>query len=165
MYKSKGDEYYTPKILWDNIKKFIPKDKIIYEPFNNIKNPNSFKSHKYLKELGFKMKPIKIYNPDTGENDFFKNIKTDYDIVVGNPPFSIKKKIIEKLVNDDTPFILIIPLQTIACNYISKLSDNIKIICPKKRMNFSDINHNICCFPCVYLCYKMDNILKKFQYI
>jgi hypothetical protein len=96
---------------------------------------------------------------------FLRIKKKDYDIVVGNPPFSIKQKIINKLVVDDTPFILIVPLSTISCNYVSKLSNDIKIICPKKRMNFNDIKKSNCCFPCVYLCYKMNNIPLKFQYI
>ena len=31
--RSKGDEYYTPISVWENIIEFLPKDKIIYEPF------------------------------------------------------------------------------------------------------------------------------------
>ena len=30
---STHDEYMTPKYAWENIKDFIPKDKVIWEPF------------------------------------------------------------------------------------------------------------------------------------
>lgn len=166
MTKSKGNEYYTPKYVWENIKKYIPKDKIIYEPFNNINFPQSLKSHQYLKELGFKMKPLIIFDPVTSKNDFFKNKDLDYDIVVSNPPFSIKQAIIKRLVKLDKPFILIAPIETISNKYISDLSDNIEVIIPKKRMNFAISNKKKsgAIFPTAYICYKM-NIGQKMIYV
>ncbi len=163
MNKSKGNEYYTPKYVWDNIKQYIPKDKIIYEPFNNINFPKSFKSHQYLSELGFKMKPLLKFNPLTLQNDFFKNIDTDYDICISNPPFSIKQVIIKRLVQLNKPFILLAPLNTIANKYITDLSDNIEIIIPKKRINFTSTKKNAI-FPTAYICYKM-NIGQKLIYV
>ena len=41
------DDYMTPKYAWDNIKQYIPKDKIIWEAFMG-----DGKSGEYLKELG-----------------------------------------------------------------------------------------------------------------
>ena len=29
----KHDDYMTPKLVWENIKHFIPKDKVIWEAF------------------------------------------------------------------------------------------------------------------------------------
>ena len=71
----KHDDYMTPKYAWENIKNYIPKDKVIWEAFFG-----DGKSGKYLTELGF--------NTIHEEIDFFENNKGD--IVVSNPPFSFK---------------------------------------------------------------------------
>ena len=44
------DDYYTRKKAWDDIKEFIPEDKIIWEAC--LLNSNE-QSKKYLEELGF----------------------------------------------------------------------------------------------------------------
>ena len=45
---SKHDDYMTPKSAWQNIKDYIPKDKLIWEAFYGNGD-----SGKYLTELGF----------------------------------------------------------------------------------------------------------------
>jgi hypothetical protein len=54
------DDYMTPKYAWENIKEYIPKNKVIWEAFYG-----DGKSGQYLHELGF---PI-IHQPV----DFFEN--------------------------------------------------------------------------------------------
>ena len=95
---SKGDEYYTPKYAWEMIQNFIPKDKVIYEPFNNKNHKKSQENHKHLSEVGCKMRELIPFDPETGEGDFFKDSGEGWDICVTNPPFSIKQKIVKRLV-------------------------------------------------------------------
>jgi len=76
---TKYDDYMTPNYAWDNIKDYIPKDKIIWEAFYGNGN-----SGNYLKTLGFN-----VIHEDI---DFFNNDKGD--IIVSNPPFTIKKEIL-----------------------------------------------------------------------
>lgn len=153
--KSKGNEYYTPKKIWEKIIHLLPKDKIIYEPFNNSKYPNSLKNHQTLKDLGLKMRPLKIYNEETGENDFFNDDGKEWDICVSNPPFDIKQDIIKHLVKLDKPFVLIVPVNTISCKYVSDIGKDIQLILLKKRINFLNAGKSSCCFPTLFLCYKM----------
>ena len=87
----KNDEYYTPKNEWLNIKKYIPKGKKIWEPFNSVENPGSFDSSKYLREMGFSV-VARPYDANTGKNDFFKS--NHGDIVVSNPPFTLKREVL-----------------------------------------------------------------------
>ncbi len=62
----------------------IPKDKIIFEGF--MLNNTSSNSIKYLQELGFKV----VGNSNI---DFFKDSDIpEYDILVSNAPYSIKKR-------------------------------------------------------------------------
>ncbi len=76
--KSKvNDDWETPKYVWEQIIEYIPKDKQIWCPFY-------YKGNHTLKEF-FDI----IHN----DEDFFENDRGD--IVVDNPPFSIKKKIIQ----------------------------------------------------------------------
>jgi hypothetical protein len=89
----KHDDYMTPKYAWENIKDYIPKDKVIWEAFYG-----DGKSGEYLRELGFNV----IHN----DNDFFES--NEGDIIVSNPPFSDKNKTINRLKELDKPFIMII---------------------------------------------------------
>lgn len=144
----KHDDYMTPKYAWENIKQYIPKDKIIWEAFMG-----DGKSGEYLQELGFDV----IHDYD----DFFENDKGD--IIVSNPPFSKSKEILNRLKILDKPFILILPINKINTSYFRENFKNtaspLQIIIPRKRIQFvkngNELN-NKCNFDCFYYCYKID---------
>ena len=140
----KHDDYMTPKYVWDNIKEYIPKDKVIWEAFYG-----DGKSGKHLQELGFNV----IHEPV----DFFKNNLGD--IIVSNPPFSNSKKIMDRLLELDKPFILLFPQSKINTSYLREWKDkNLQIIIPRKRLQFVKNGiecENKCNFDCFYYCYKI----------
>ena len=144
----KYDDYMTPRSAWENIKEYIPKNKVIWEAFYG-----DGKSGEYLEELGFDVIHEKI--------DFFKNNKGD--LIISNPPFSLSKEIMQRLYELDKPFILIFPSSKINTQYFRKWKDkNIQIIIPRKRIQFVKNGNelkNKCNFDCFYYCYKMN--LKK----
>ena len=143
------NDYMTPKYAWENIKEFIPQDKVIWEAFYG-----DGKSGEYLTELGFDV----IHK----EVDFFKNDLGD--IVVSNPPFSKSKEVITRLKELEKPFILILPSNKINTQYFRIMKNEIQIIVPPKRIHFEkQINgekpknwRNACYFDCFYYCYKMN---------
>jgi hypothetical protein len=146
----KHDDYMTPFDAWDNIKQFIPKDKVIWECFYG-----DGKSGHYLSTLGYNV----IHKPV----DFFKHNLGD--IIISNPPFSKSKIVMDRLYELDKPFILIFPSSKINTSYFRKWKDkNIQIIIPRKRIQFvKKINGVIptnykskCNFDCFYYCYKMN---------
>lgn len=144
----KHDDYMTPKSAWENIKQYIPEDKIIWEAFMG-----DGKSGEYLKELGFNV----IHN----DNDFF--LSNEGDVLVSNPPFSKSKEIMYRLKELDKPFILILPCSKISTKYFRenfKDTDNpLQIIIPRKRIQFvknGNETQNKCNFDCFYYCYKMN---------
>ena len=143
----KNDDYMTPKYVWEDIKDYIPKDKIIWEAFYG-----DGQSGKDLKDLGF--------NVIHEEIDFFKNNKGD--IIVSNPPFSKSKEILLRLKKLEKPFILILPSSKINTNYFRNLfldsRGKLQIIIPKKRINFlkKSNKRSQCNFDCFYYCYKIN---------
>ena len=145
----KHDDYMTPKYAWENIKDFIPRNKLIWEAFYG-----DGESGNYLKELGFDV----IHEPV----DFFENNLGE--IIVSNPPFSKAKQIMKRLKELDKPFILILPSSKINTSYFRDWKDKgLQIIIPRKRIHFKKLIDgkipdgwkNSCNFDCFYYCYKI----------
>lgn len=144
----KHDDYMTPFYAWDNIKDYIPKNKVIWEAFYG-----DGKSGEYLTKLGFNTihEPVDFFENDLGE------------IIVSNPPFSKIKEIMKRLLILDKPFILILPSSKINTSYFREWKDKgIQIIIPRKRIHFEKqiegklVNgKNACNFDCFYYCYKI----------
>jgi len=142
----KDDDWMTPKYAWENIKEFIPKDKIIWECFYG-----DGKSGEYFKELGF--------NVIHKEIDFYKN--NEGEILISNPPFSDCKNIMPRLKKLNKPFIMLMPSSKINTSYMRKnfLGDEkLQIIIPRKRIQFmkKEKSKNSCNFDCFYYCWKMN---------
>jgi hypothetical protein len=150
---SKHDDYMTPFSAWENIKDYIPNDKVIWEAFYGDGN-----SGKHLEALGFEVihKDVDFFQNDLGQ------------VCLSNPPYSKSKEVLERLVKLDKPFILIMPSSKINTQYFRKLfskSDTpIQIIIPRKRIQFlklvdgkiPDDLKMACNFDCFYYCYKME---------
>tara|TARA_R100000951_G_C2591733_1_gene165263 strand:+ start:87 stop:587 length:501 start_codon:yes stop_codon:yes gene_type:complete len=145
------DDYMTPKHAWEDIKDYIPKDKVIWEAFYGDGN-----SGKYLSELGF--------NVIHKEVDFFENDLGD--IIVSNPPFSQSKNVMKRLAELDKPFIIIMPSSKINTSYFREnfMNKGLQIIIPRKRIHFTklvdgkvpDKYKSSCNFDCFYYCYKFN---------
>ena len=146
----KHDDYMTPKYAWDNIKQYIPKDKVIWEAFYG-----DGESGKYLTELGFDVihEPVDFFDNDLGE------------IIVSNPPFSKSKEIMNRLAELDKPFIILMPSSKINTSYMRNNFTNkgLQLIIPRKRIHFTKFVDgkpvegwkNACNFDCFYYCYKI----------
>ena len=146
----KHNDYMTPKYAWENIKQYIPKDKVIWEAFYG-----DGESGKYLTEMGFNVihKDIDFFENDLG------------DIIVSNPPFQFSKEVMARMLLLDKPFIMIMPSSKINTSYFRAWKDKkIQIIIPRKRIHFQKLIDgkvpenwkNACNFDCFYYCYKMN---------
>ena len=82
----KFDDFFTQENTFKQMSKFIPKDKKIYMPF--------YSPHSNCNELLGKYIDNEIIYED---KDFFSYKITD-GIICDNPPFSIKKKNIRKII-------------------------------------------------------------------
>ena len=152
----KNDDYMTPRSAWEDIKKYIPKEKTIWEAFYG-----DGQSGNHLKNMDFDVIHESV--------DFFENNLGE--IVVSNPPFTLIPKILQRLVELEKPFILIMPSSKINTQYFRKIfskvatgGDPVQIIIPKKRIQFlkmidGQVDENqksSCNFDCFYYCWKMN---------
>ncbi len=135
-----SDDFKTPTEVWANIQQYIPKDKKIWCPFY-------FNGDHTLKELGYDI---------IHENKDFFTYVPECDIIVDNPPFSIKKQVLARLLEIDQPFILIMPCSTLCYKYFQSYKDKIQLIVPPKRYNFAPQLKSSPSFDCLYFCYKMN---------
>ena len=145
------DDYMTPRSAWENIKQYIPKDKVIWEPFYG-----DGKSGEYLREItGNEVihEPVDFFENDLGE------------VIVSNPPFSKSKEVMTRLAELDKPFIIIMPAAKLCTSYFRENFKNkgLQIIIPRKRIHFTKLVDgkmpenwkNACSFDCFYYCYKI----------
>lgn len=100
-----SNENYTPYYAVQPIIKYIDKSKTIWCPFDEEWSAyyNSFQEHGY--------KVIRSCIQE-GQN-FFTYEPENYDVIVSNPPFNIKDKILKRLNELRKPFAILLPLNSL----------------------------------------------------
>ena len=99
--KGKNDECYTPISGILPILKYIPKDKIIWCPFDTVD------SH-FVKEIS-KINKVVYSHIENGKN-FFNYEPDKWDIIISNPPFTNKRLFFEKAISFNKPFALLMSI-------------------------------------------------------
>jgi hypothetical protein len=103
---SKGDEVYTPFYAVEPLLKYIPKDYIIWLPFDE--EWSAF--YQMFIENGYKV----IRSCLKDNQDFFNyEPKEKYDIIISNPPFSKKDKVLKRLYELNKPFMILLPMNSL----------------------------------------------------
>ncbi len=147
MQKDKDDEWYTPVYGVLPIIKFIPKNKIIWCPFDT-------KDSNYVKELIKSGYSVKYSHKNEGKN-FFNYQPKKWDILVSNPPFSIKDKVLERAYALGKPFALLLPLSALEGVFRTKLYMNYGLELLKFNRRISFNNTRGVSFPTGYFCWKL----------
>ena len=96
--KGKNDEYYTPKYAVMPILKYIPKDSVVWCPFDKLES-------EFVKQIS-KTNKIVYSHIDNGQ-DFYSYEPDNWDCIVSNPPFTKKRFIFERALSFNKPFALI----------------------------------------------------------
>ena len=95
--QGKNDECYTPKNGVIPILKYIPKDAIVWCPFDT-------KESHFVKEIA---KQNRVVFSHIGDGkDFYTYEPEAWDVMVSNPPFTNKRKIFERALSFNKPFAL-----------------------------------------------------------
>ncbi len=101
----KNDEIYTPKYAIMPLLKYLPKNLVVWECTDfgdsNITN--------VLKENGFK-----VISTHKDNFDFLRdNADFDFDIIITNPPYSLKDEFLQKCYEYGKPFCLLLPITSL----------------------------------------------------
>ena len=153
----KHDDYMTPISAWNAINHFLPAGKVVWEPFYGDGT-----SGENLTKLG--------HNVIHENKDFFLEHPAEAELIVTNPPYSIVKDIMPRLLDLDLPFVLLMPSSKLNTQYIREWKEKgLQIIIPRKRIQFIKCGvdeqgnvepykeqENKCNFDCFYYCYKMN---------
>ena len=105
-----SDEWYTPQFIVDKCIEIARRTAMYYKP--KILLPYDTENSLFVKSL--KDKDI-IY----GIRDFLES-DYNYDVLITNPPFSLKEKIFEKCLKNGREFILVLP--ELSCLVLSFLT-------------------------------------------
>lgn len=123
-----SDEVFTPRYAVMPIVKYIKKDSVIWCPFDE----EDSEYVKVLRENGFKVIVTHIIN---GQN-FFEYEPEEYDVIISNPPFSIKDDILKRLDELKKPYAMLLPLPTLQGQKRFKYLKDTEALIFDKRVNF-----------------------------
>lgn len=124
------DEYYTPRILVDAIIPYIPKNKIIWCPFDTEDSEFVIA----LKENGNDV----IYSHIWLGQDFFNYEPEYYDMIISNPPFTKKLKVLERLYKLNKPFAMVLGLPILNYQEIGNffIDKDLQLLIVNKKISF-----------------------------
>ena len=141
--KNKNDERYTPPILVKPIIEFIPKNKIIWCPFDTKDSEFVVQFEK----AGYNV----VYSHIWEDKDFFEYEPKEYDYIISNPPFSKKIKVLERLYKLNKPFAMLMNIECLNYQIIGEFfldKDLQLLIFDKKEI----IDGNTASFNTSYFC-------------
>lgn len=146
--KGKNDECLTLRESVTPILKYIPKNAIVWCPFDKAES-------EFVKQIGVNNEVI-FSHIDDGK-DFYTYEPNNWDVIVSNPPFTNKRKIFERALSFNKPFALIMSNTWLNDSAPKQLFRNrdLQLLMFDKRMKFNNngtINNKIT-FSSSYYCW------------
>jgi len=152
----KEDNYYTPKYVIDIITPYIKPNDVIWCPFDKD-------SSNFVKELS---KTNKVYytHIDDGQDFLTYEPNFKYNVIISNPPFSIKNQILKKCYELNKPFCLLLPFTMFnSITSVDIINNDIQFIIMNKRISYNGSRPN---FTSWFVCKDFlptQNIIYKFK--
>lgn len=126
----KNDELYTPRYAIEPLMKYIPSDFKVWEP-------TDFGYSEITKAFLENGNDVVSSHINEGHS-FFDYEPDDYDVIVTNPPYSIKDDFLERAYSLQKPFAFLLPLTSLEGVRRGKMfrEYGISIIVLDRRVNF-----------------------------
>lgn len=147
MKNEKFDDLYTPSYAVKPLLKYISKGITVWECCDFGKSEIT----RLLKEHG-----CKVISTDKEENFFQYKPQCDFDMIITNPPYSLKDEFLEKCYEWNKPFCLLLPITALEGKKRGKLfrKRGIELLVFDGRVGFmSDKKSNW--FNTSWFCYKV----------
>ena len=142
----KDDDYETSKEILKDLLPFIKDYNIIYDPF-------------YCKgKVKEEWKELNKICINEKKDAFNREHPENYDIIISNIPFSIKKKCMELFFSLNKPFIILTTIDSLGSKWIKKYFDDLQFIIPNGRYSFikNGIKTNSSWFDTGFICYGLN---------
>jgi hypothetical protein len=126
-----NDECYTPNYGVTPILKYIPKDAVVWCPFDR-------EDSEFVKQIGEQNEVIYSHIDDGCDFLTYEPEYHSWDVIVSNPPFTNKRKFFERALSFNKPFALIMTntwLNDSAPKQLFKDKD-LQLLMFDKRMKF-----------------------------
>lgn len=123
-----SDEVYTPSYAVKPIIKYIKPGSIVWCPFDTIDSA-------YVEELNAAGFTVIYSHIDNGQN-FFEYEPDEYDVIISNPPFSIKDDILRRLDELGKPYAMLMPLPALQGQKRFKYLKGSQALIFDKRINY-----------------------------
>lgn len=138
----KDDDYETPLSAWRSVVEYVPKDKVVWDPFYG-----SGASGDHLRSLGL--------NVIHQKEDFF--LVDRGDVILTNPPFSKKKEVLTRLKALGKPFAVLLPASVLGTKMLRTLFPDIQVMIPNGRISFvkNGTQTNAVWFASFWYCWKL----------
>lgn len=148
-----SDEVYTPayavRPIIKHISTFFDDNITIWCPFDEADSNFVIE----LEKAGYKVIATHINNGQ----DFFDYEPEQYDLIISNPPFSLKDKILKRLNELNKPFAMLLPLPTLQGQKRFEYLKNCQALIFDKRINYyknketKEIQRGVA-FASIYIC-------------
>jgi hypothetical protein len=130
-----GDEYYTPKYIVEILIPFIKN-----KGYKNIWCPCDKDWSEYV--LTFRNEGFNVIHShiDEGKDFLSYEPEEEYDIIITNPPFSIKNTIFKRCIDLNKPFCLLMSATSIqSASFVKVISkiDNFNVMIFDKRISYN----------------------------
>lgn len=155
--KIRNDEWYTLEYAVLPLLEYIPKGSTILCPFDLW---TSEFVQVFLKK-GYEV--IYSHIDSMNPKDFFTYTKEEvkeFDYIISNPPYSLRKQVMSKLEELQKPYAMLIPLVSVALKDIRINLHNNELLVFDKRLKFKDYNGKINS-AASEICYLCKGVLPK----
>ena len=126
-----SDEVYTPKYAVEPILKYLNQKDIVWCPFDK-------EDSEYVKLIRQNGNYVIFSHIDDKENhNFFEyEPKESYDVIISNPPFSIKDDIIKRLYELNKSYALLLPIPSLQGQKRFPFMKDCQALIFDKRINY-----------------------------
>ncbi len=124
-----SDEYFTPREAVLPIVKFITSKAVVWCPFDDEES-------EYVKCIRAAGHEVIATHIDAGQNFFYYEPPQWYDVIISNPPFSIKDDILKRLNELKKPYAILLPLPSLQGQKRFKYLEGSQALIFDKRINF-----------------------------
>lgn len=124
-----SDEVYTPAYAVRPLLKYLTSGMTIWCPFDMEYSEYV----KIFREAGYNVIASHI---DNGQNFFAYSPDIEYDVIISNPPFSIKDTVLQRLKEINKPYAMLLPIPTLQGQKRFEFINDCQALIFDKRINY-----------------------------